>query len=102
VSRKRTVNRGSQVMHILTPLIGNEGVRRGISPNKITPLVPLNTPKKLCMVMLAVSISPRCLIPVNPSRGEGVPRFDSALLMHHWKEGGRASGPVPKLKGRPL
>ena len=57
-------------------------------PNEINPLSPPNTAKKPHGDVSGVDQS-RCLKPVNPSRGEGVPRFDSALLMRHWKEGDR-------------
>jgi hypothetical protein len=45
--RKRTVSDSYQVIPILIPLMGEEGGRRGVSPNKINLLAPPKTPEKL-------------------------------------------------------
>jgi hypothetical protein len=47
MGRKRTVSDSYQVIPILIPLMGEEGGRRGVSPNKINLLAPPKTPEKL-------------------------------------------------------
>ncbi len=61
---------------------------RGVWPSKINTSPPAK-PHNIAHGDVSGVDQSQCLERVNPSRGEGVPRFDSSLLMRHWKEGER-------------